>query len=29
MSRPVPLPAGPSLESVWDYPRPPADDRRD
>ena len=24
MSRPVPLPAGPGQESVWDYPRPPA-----
>ena len=23
MSRPVPLPAGPGQESVWDYPRPP------
>jgi uncharacterized protein (DUF427 family) len=26
MSRPVPLPAGPGQESVWDYPRPPAVD---
>jgi uncharacterized protein (DUF427 family) len=24
VSRPVPLPAGPGQESVWDYPRPPA-----
>lgn len=24
MARPVPLPAGPGQESVWDYPRPPA-----
>ena len=24
MTRPVPLPAGPGQESVWDYPRPPA-----
>lgn len=23
MRRPVPLPAGPGQESVWDYPRPP------
>ena len=23
MTRPVPLPAGPGQESVWDYPRPP------
>jgi len=24
VTRPVPLPAGPGQESVWDYPRPPA-----
>lgn len=23
MTRPVPLPAGPGQQSVWDYPRPP------
>ncbi|HMM96990.1 DUF427 domain-containing protein [Phycicoccus sp.] len=26
MTRPVPEPAGPGQESVWDYPRPPAVD---